>query len=224
MKIGIIIITYNAHQLLLKQVEKINKHCKDDFEIVIIDNSTNQQSIDAIKYYCEQLKLVYVKTKSSSQNGSSSHSFAANLSYKMFKETYDSFLYLDHDCFPIKDFSISEILNGKQLAGIGQKKGDITYLWPGCLMFNRIDDIDFSPNHELKLDTGGNLYKVITETNTVFFNEEHVQNPEFNKNFYDFYSLIHNGTFLHFINASNWSHSENHEERINSLLNLLEKV
>lgn len=225
MKVGIIIITYNAHELLLKQVERIKLHCKDESaNVIIIDNSTRQESIDAIKYYCGKLGLTYVKTKAASLNGSGSHAFAANLSYTMFKETYTHFLYLDHDCFPVKDFSVAEILGEKQIAGIGQKKGDITYLWPGCLAFVRMDDIDFSPSHELGLDTGGNLYKVMTEINTLFFNEEHCQNPEFNKSFYNFYSMIHNHTFMHFVNSSNWSNTNDHQERLNSLINILDKL
>lgn len=225
-KLGVVVITYNCHQIFLKHVEKIQKHCKDPFELVIIDNSTDQKTIDFISYHSIRLGLTYVKSTASSVNGSQSHAFAANLSQVMFKDTFTHFLYLDHDCFPLRDFSVFETLGeNKSMAGIGQGK-EKQYLWPGCLMFKSDVEIDFSPNQEFKLDTGGNIYKAIeaNKQGVKYFNENYSENPEFNKNFYSFYSLINSGTFLHFINASNWNNKDNHEERINSLLNLLEKA
>ena len=85
--------------------------------------------------------------------------------------------------------------------------------------------VDFST--QPGLDTGGMLYQVIErygERKCLFFDEVHVQNSEFNKSFYNFYSMINNGQFMHFINGSNWNKSEHNEERINSLLNTLETI
>lgn len=226
-KLAIIIITYNAHNLFLKQIERINKHCKDDFTIIVIDNSTETESIVAIRYFCETLKLEHRKTEAKSENSSSSHAFAANYAHNRYGKEYDYFLYLDHDAFPVKDFSVVDILGNREFAGIGQAKPKATYLWPGCLMFKRTqatdERLDFSPNHDLQLDTGGNLYSLIDKENTVFFNEIHVQNPEFNKGMYNFYASINDGMFIHFINASNWNMDYNNTERMNSLLNLLDK-
>lgn len=223
MKVYIVIITYNSHNLFLKQLERINRHCKDDFEVVIVDNSTGQESIDAIKYYCDKIGLRLIKTNASSKNGSGSHSFSANTSYQMLKDEADFFFYMDHDLMPVKNFSVTEILDGKDFAAVGQIKNGILYPWPGCLMFRKGMDIDFSPSHELGLDTGGMIHRLITKDNMVHLTEERCQNPEFNKSFYDFYVMIHSGTFMHFLAGSNWSNKEHHEERINSLLNILDK-
>jgi hypothetical protein len=223
-KVGIVVITYNNKDIFLKHIQRIKRHCKDDnYEIVIIDNSTDLKVIDHIKYHSKVNGCEYIKTNASSLNGSSSHSFAANISYLLLKEKYTHFFYLDHDCFPIKDFSVVEILGEKQFAGIGQEKSK-TYLWPGCLMFKKRDDIDFSPLPGL--DTGGSLYKAMETVgaeNIVSFNELHQENPEFNKNMYNFYSLINDSMFMHFINASGWNKNADQQERINSLLNILEK-
>lgn len=224
-KTAIVIITYNCHQIFLKQIERIKRHCKDNYDIIIIDNSTDLKAINHIKYHSKVQGCEYVKCNASSFNGSASHAFAANLSYIMLKDRYSHFFYLDHDCFPIKDFSVVEILGEKQFAGIGQEKSR-TYLWPGCLMFKQNEDIDFSPNHFLKLDTGGNLYIAMEKAGSdqiISFNELHQQNPEFNKNMYNFYSLINDSMFMHFINASGWNPNKDQDERINSLLNILEK-
>jgi glycosyltransferase involved in cell wall biosynthesis len=221
---AIIIITYNNSKLLRKQIERIERHCKDQYEIVIVDNSTNKQEAQAIKYICSINKCIHLKTDASSKNGSGSHAFAANVSWITYRKNYDYFFYLDHDCFPIKDFSVENILSDKIMAGIGQEKSK-TYLWPGCLMFKAGLDIDFSTNHEHQLDTGGNLYKIIEQApdDIIYFDEVHKENPEFTKNMYNFYSLIMDGTFMHFINGSGWNKVGNQDERINSLLNQLDK-
>lgn len=230
--LGIIIITYNCPAFLLKQMECLHRFCKDKFEVVIVDNSTEQEAIESILYHSGQLGCKYIKTNASSKNGSGSHSFAANIAYRKFKDDYDYMFFLDHDCMPIKDFSVIDILsNGHIMAGLGQliEKSGKTYFWPGCVMWNNkeIDKslIDFSPNAEFGLDTGGGFYKIFDfygKDKLIFFNEEHCQNPQFTKSFYDFYCLINNGMFFHCVNGSNWSGAASHEERINSLLNIVE--
>lgn len=221
---AIIIIVYNTSALIIKQLECIKKYCQDDsYDIIIVDNSTIQEVSESVEYHSKE--CIYLKTNASSQYGSSSHAFAANLAYMKFRDDYQYFFYLDHDCFPIKPFSIVKTLNGKSMAGIGQQKSKL-YYWPGCLMFMRsTHGIDFSPLPGL--DTGGSLYKLMEKygkDDLIFFNEKHVQNPEFNKSFYNFYSLINNGTFMHFVNGSNWNKSESHDERLNSLINELDRI
>lgn len=225
----IIIITYNNADLITRQVECIRKFCKDDFDIAIIDNSDKQDAIDAIRYYNNTLKCLYFKTKADTGDPSQSHCFAATFAYNKFKDGYNYFAFFDHDLFPVMDFSIEKILENKIMAGLGQEKAK-KYFWPGCLLFNnsKIEHslIDFSPNSEFGLDTGGNLYKVIekyTDADFVFFNEQYHQNPYFKKSRYDFYPTINNEMFMHFLNASNWSNTNDHVERMNSLINILDE-
>lgn len=228
---AIVIITYNNSQLIKKQIECIRWFCKDVADIIIVDNSTDGDTIAAIKYYNDtELHCKYLKTDATSKNGSDSHSFSANLAYLKFKDDYKFFMCLDFDCFPVKPFSIKEMLGGKIMAGMGQRKGDLEYFWPGCMMWDneQIDRnlVNFATNHELKLDTGGLMFRVIEKygkEKCPFFNEIHVQNPNFTKTMYNFYAEINDGMFMHFINSSNWNPTEGHQERMNSLLNLLEE-
>ena len=231
MKVGIIVITYNiSSELFCLQIEAIRKFCKDDdYDIMIVDNSTDMRMAVGIQYHASQLKLAYRKTMASSSDGSDSHSFAANFAYSTLKDRFDVFLYLDHDCLPLKPFSVVEILGeDKIMAGIGQQE---IYFWPGCVMWrnDKIDKdlIDFSPDHQRHLDTGGGLSKVIDEygkENCIFFNEVYEQNPNFTGK-YNYYALINDGMFLHVVNSSNWNGENNHEERINSMVNLIrEKI
>lgn len=221
-KVGIIIITFNQPELLVKQLELLRRFCKDEHDCIIIDNSTNPQAIIDIRYHARKCKHV-IRAKAATIDASQSHSFAANLSVAKYADQYDYLFWLDHDAMPFKPFSVIEILGEKTLAGLAQAKHK-TYFWPGCFMAKTsvVKDIDFSPSPGL--DTGGNTYKLIKEQgldNCEFFSEVHEENPFFNKTRYNFYSVI-NETFLHFIAGSNWSAQEHHQERLNSLFNVLQ--
>lgn len=227
MKTGIVIITYNlASEIFILQVEALRKFCKDDFVIEIFDNSNIFEMAEAIRYHADRLGVNYTKVNSSSASGSESHSWAAQFSYQKTTHEYDYYFYLDHDCIPIKEFSVEKILNEKLYAGIAQKTP--TYIWPGCLMFNNaacFPYIDFSPNHELQLDTGGSLYKMVEalgKEQGVFFSEEYCQNQHYQKIAYNHYSLINN-TFIHFIAASNWANIEDNDARLNGLIAIVKE-
>lgn len=229
MKVGIVIIVYNTSKLISKQVECIRKFCKDDFTIVVFDNSSLLVAADANQYYCTQLGVEYVKIYSAESSGSKSNAFACNLAYLKTKELFDYFLFLDHDTFPVKDFSVIGTLNGKLMAGLGQTKSKVYFQQTSLMWDNRAIDhslIDFSVSNELGLDTGGMLYKVIEKygnESLIFFNEKYYQNPYFREGFYNFYATVNDDMFMHFINGSGWNPVPNNEERLNSLLNVLDE-
>lgn len=228
---AIIVVAYNNSSFVMRQAELLRRFCKDDFDIIVIDNSSEKEFVDAVRYHATNLGCIYIKTESSSKNSTDSHAFACNFAYWKFKDSYKYFFFTDHDSFPVKDFSIKEILKDKIMAGLGQGNPSTkTYFWAGCVMFDNTkvekELIDFSPNSEFALDTGGNLYKIIDKHEKelfTFFNEAYHQNPNFNKSFYNFYSTIKDETFMHFINGSNWAQSSDNQERINSLLNILDE-
>jgi len=230
MKTGIIIITYNIEtRLFLLQIECIKKFCTDNFVIEIIDNSTNIEIAEAIKYHSCILGLNYNRTYAIIKEYSQSHSFAANAAYQKLKDYYDIIFFLDHDCIPVAPFSCDEILGEKLFAGVMQKKEKI-YFWPGCFMFQNkminAELVDFSVNHIHKLDTGGNLYQLIEyygEGVCRFFSEGYCQNPEYSGK-YDYFSII-NDIFWHCIGGSNWFNIKNNDERINKFINAVtEKI
>lgn len=227
MTVGTVIVTYNiSSEIFLLQVAAIKKFCKDDFTIEVIDNSSDLEKAEGIRYHCSVLGLNYMKTFGGGM-GSASHAFSANFAYGRLKDSYDLFFFADHDVIPVQAYSVVEILSGGHvMAGIGQgtKK---KYLWPGCVMWDRHrvkdDLIDFSTNSEFNLDTGGNLYKVVEEygmESIVFFNESYHQNPYYQSKDYGHYAMINNEMFMHFTNGSNWARKERHDERINALLNI----
>lgn len=227
-KVGIVIVTYNVPTLVLRQIECVRKYGRDkDCEIVIVDNSNEPEAIDGIRHFAGEAGVRLIKTVPANLGGSESHVFACNLSYFKLRDEYDYFLYLDHDNFPVRDFSVIETLAGRNMAGLGQQKSKL-YYWPGCVMWNNraIDNdiIDFSCSHELGLDTGGLLYKAIESVGIDtcgFFNEKYYENPYFKGLPYNFYSTINDDMFMHFINSSGWNPTDGNTDRINSLLSIL---
>lgn len=231
-KLGIVIIVYNIpSDIFLLQLEAIRAFCKDeDYVIEIVDNSSDLAKGRDLRYHAEEQGVNYYKTYSSSQDSSDSHTWAANFAYQRLKNRYEYMLFLDHDLFPVKPFSVEILLNGGHvMAGLGQgaKK---KYMWAGLVMLanSRIDtsEVDFSTNGEFQLDTGGNLYKIIEkygEENCVFFNESYHQNPYFNGPQYAHYAMINNEMFLHFVNASNWNRANRNTERLASLINIVKE-
>lgn len=229
-KLAIVIITYNVSKLLQKQIELIRRFCKDEeYDIVVFDNSSQRDKIEAIQYIANQAEVELLKINSTDAPGTESNVWACNLSYTMLKDKYQFFLYLDHDTFPLRDFSVLDILHGRLIAGVGQVKKK-TYFQQTSLMWdNRSIDhelIDFNFSHELGLDSGGMLYKIIekyTEGACIFFNEQYHQNPYFRRGFYNFYATINDEMFMHFINASGWNKIGGNEERVDSLLAVLDE-
>jgi glycosyltransferase involved in cell wall biosynthesis len=231
MKVGIIIITYNiSAEVFLLQIAAIKKFCKDDFDILVVDNSDDKEIAEHIRYHSAANKIYYIKIYSNSKGSSDSHSFAANFAYQKFKDEYPYFFFIDHDCIPVKEFSVVEALSGGHVAGgIGQDKGK-KYPWPGCFYLNNnaVDNdlVDFSPNSEFGLDTGGNLYKIIEKYGAecfLDFNESYHENPFYKNKEYGHFALIKDETFLHFIAGSNWVNKNGHNERIASLVNVVKE-
>lgn len=229
MKVGIIIITYNiSAEVFLLQIAAIKKFCKDDFVIHVIDNSDDKEIAEHIRYHSSVNGIDYVKLFSNSKGSSDSHSFAANFAYQQFKNEYPYFFFLDHDCIPVKEFSVVEALSGGHVAGgIGQNKSK-KYPWPGCFYLNNSavdhDLVDFSPAEGL--DTGGRLYKIIEKYGGeafLDFNESYHQNPNYVNKEYGHYAMIKDETFIHFINGSNWNTKADHQQRISSLVNVVKE-
>lgn len=229
--LAVVIIAYNVPEFIIKHIELFKSLYKKPYELIIVDNSSDESMATDIKYHCDLNGVEYIRTRASSSNGSDSHAFAANLSYTILKDRpYTDFMYLDHDCFLIKETDLfpSDIEGTAApiVTGLKQVKGNKSYFWPGCFVFENKplikELLDFSPSQEFGLDTGGMTYKLIEskEVHKDFFDEEYEQNDAVSDPNGNYYSII-GGMFMHFIKGSNWNGAENHHQRINSLFNIL---
>lgn len=229
MKVGITIVVFNLDaRVFLLQIESIKRFCRDeDYELIVVDNSTDEELADNIKYHAGQQNVTYKKTIPVDESPSRSHAFALNFAYEKLKDDYDIIVFFDHDLIPVKDFSAVEILGEKVLAGVSQGK-KVKYLWPGCLFIanNKVEKelVRFNPVSELRLDTGGEMHEMISKSDVVYFDEIGVNNPHIKDKYYYFYIMIHNRTFLHMLNCSNWRNVKGNETRINSLINIVNEL
>lgn len=229
MKVAYIIITFNLDpRVFILQIESIKRFCKDeDYEIIVVDNSSDNDLSEGIKYHAENLGVNYRKTIPADVSPSWSHAFALNFAYEKLKDDYDIIAFFDHDLIPVKDFSAVEILGEKTMAGVSQGS-KVKYLWPGCIFINnqKVEKelVRFNPVQELRLDTGGEMHEMIERSDVLYFDEVGVNNPHIKDKYYYFYIMIHNRTFLHFLNSSNWRHVSGNETRINSLINIVNEL
>lgn len=245
-RIAIATVAFHSPALASKLVQLVDRYCTDKtneilIDFILYDNATTEYS-ETISKYCEvmyftqhsnklNLRVMNKKTYSSPVQGldvnnpSISHALALNDIYQTLcaspESEYLSILFLDHDCFPIKPFSIHEMLSGVILAGVAQMKSKL-YPWAGCLAIDLVtinlcgltNSIDFMVNEELGLDTGGELYKLIEEFENLDSFNFMSEKPESD------YNIIDN-TFMHFVNGSNWKNQQDHEQRLAELFNIL---
>jgi len=221
-KTGIITISFNNSKLIWYQIKCVKKYCIDNYELIVVDNGNNNEESKIIKNICDENNIRLINTNITSNSPSNNHGLALNQIYKILKEEFDYLLFLDHDVFPIKPFSVTEILEDNMIAGQKQIRGNNEYLWPGLLFINKLNvDLDFTPLGNL--DTGGKLSKLVSENKEKIFFIEDNRIPidlELNNNhMHEFYQTFQNETFIHFIKSSNWCNVN--EEIFNTRLNFL---
>ena len=238
---AIIIIVFNLDKFIGKQItlfRYMNIH-RSNTDIIVVNNSTDDVMRKSILSKCKTQMDYYIETACTDGDNSFSHAFALNTAFQKFKDSYERIFFVDHDIFPLNAFSIMVETENIKAAGVEQVREKdgfrVKYFFPGCLMLNmlKVDKsiIDFTPDGQLGVDTGGKLYPIIhnsKEHEYAFFNEVHHQNSQINKNQYNFYSIIttpHESKFMHFINASNWAKNDeqDHDERLESLNNILNR-
>lgn len=225
---AIIIIAFNEPELLIKQVECINQFHKTPVDIIVIDNSTNLEKGESIRYHAGRLKVIYKKTNSETTGSPSmSHAFACNFAFDNFNYRY--MLFLDHDLFPIKKFTIKRLLEGAPYGGLEQIRQGIKYLWGGFIILDnsQVDPelVDFYPKNieGVQLDTGGGFSELLKDGNGKLFDEVHVDNRYYSPKKGDYYAILGDIEFMHFIGGSNWMKRKDHEERQQSLYKLLQE-
>ena len=114
------------------------------------------------------------------------------------------------------------------MAGHEQIRYNFRYLWPGFLILSKLNEnFDFTP--VAPLDTGGRLYNFIEKNKEkiLVIKQKHLPlDIKFNnESMHEFYEDLHDGTFMHFIKASNWCKVENEifNSRQNYLFSILDK-
>jgi hypothetical protein len=191
----IYVIAYNNYDTLLLQYEKLTMYLEDEFNYIIIDNSSKKEVRKKIYEFCNEKHLGYISLPYQKIfKVSDSHALALNWTFQNLIKIRRPFIVglIDHDIFPFRNYNIIKSLKNYPFYGVrhfavssknknvwSENTPEFWYLWPGFVFFNYalIQNIrfDFMPMHrkDLFFDTGGCLYKSyyckLTQTNTSFF-------------------------------------------------------
>ena len=222
MKVKVILSTFNRPDLLPIQIRSIQKHLKNEYEIIVVHDSRDNNFVEEFVEICESFNLDFhhhdsVQGKSPSQYHGESIQWAYDTIIK-YECVDDLTLILDHDMFLIDDIDLVEYIGDYDIAGCHQNRGSVEYVWPGLVMFNyqAIKDIefDFLPgvHNGQVLDTGGGTCYIV-ESEGIRYKATGCEYPDS----YDGIDLLDeevnlgfgfelhlDGKFLHFRNACGW--------------------
>ena len=247
----VITIAYNHARLIEKQIELVKQHVKDrNYLHVVVDNSPNWDARRRIKEICVREKIGYVpvplyidKLICHKLFGYGvSHGAALNWMFYYFLRQRKPvrFALIDHDVFPMEDYSFIDKLGERDFYGVERIKEHGWYLWPGWCIF-RYDAIsdcypDFLPYYlkESFLDSGGGNYPR-------FYGRYDVKNAEFpivvtkrirrTKGLTAYNDIYHgdcvqliDNKWLHFINGSNCAKIPGKEKLVDKMIDNIEKL
>lgn len=199
MKTAIVIIQHNMERALPYQLRRIWKFIQPD-AIYVVENTTANTDV---KDVCGKYNASYCRLTVKTGDNSVSHAAALNFAYERIRGKYDVVGFLDHDCFPVKEFDIVSELDNFDFISITQDKVK-KYPHPGYLFVRTsVGELDFMPCDGC--DTGGSIA------------------PKY-ANYKDMtYVAYENGTELiggalwHWVKGSNWNNDHANVERIKKL-------
>lgn len=247
----VITVAYNHVRLIEKQIELVKRHVTDkNYLYVVVDNSPKRKTRQQIKNICKREQVGYVpiplyidKLICHKLFGNGvSHGAALNwMFYNFLKQRKPAkFALIDHDVFPMEDYSFLEKLGERDFYGVERIRKSGWYLWPGWCVF-RFDAInDCCPNFlpyflkDTYLDSGGGNFprffgrydlKNIDFTPVVTKRIRHSKELTSYNDIYhgDCVQLIDNN-WLHFINGSNCAKIPGKEELVDKMIDNIENL
>lgn len=171
----VITIAYNQARLIEKQIELVRLHIRDvNYLHIVVDNSPNKRVRNQIKEICEREKIAYVPVPMFIDKlichrifgYGLSHGAALNwMFYHILRQQKPvRFALIDHDAFPMDDYSFVEKLRERDFFGVERNRESGWYVWPGWCVY-RFDAInDCHPNflpyflQDAFWDAGGGNY------------------------------------------------------------------
>lgn len=225
-------IAFNNSEFITYQFLLLKKYFKDDFSHCIVDNSSDSFQKNAIKTICIENGISYYSVPSNPYKGTKSHGAAMHWAYFQIvkKTTFNYIGFLDHDIFPIADFSLTDKFDqgiyGRVIHAYHEKgyqeihTGEVPYwsLWAGFCFFesDKINsNIPWSFNFFSKhfpggyfLDTGGGLWDMLYSkldypSRSASFEEVAFDNFFSDGNLHDKFEIL-SKSWVHFVSLSNW--------------------
>lgn len=222
MKTKIFLTAYNRPDFLEKQLDCLEKYFSKDYIPIVIQDSRKNEYCDEFDEICTRRKVDIFHHKSPvGKSPSQYHADLIQWGYETIalNGSRDQFvMFLDHDMFLIEEFDINEYMDGYDLAGCLQIRGDVEYLWPGLtiLRMNSVAELSFTFHpgfyHGQSLDTGGGTSDLLRnpelkykDTGVYYPTEYQGIDLSLDSNHmgYPFELHLHE-KFLHYRNASFW--------------------
>jgi hypothetical protein len=243
-KVAVYTTHYMKPEFIALQKKQFEKYCRDDYELVILNNGKDPEMSRIISDTSRQLDLRCIEFNRPSDIPSfCSHSHIVcldNLLANHLKKEHNDNLtvIMDNDVFPFKDFSFFDILNGKKVGGMYQQRNyngvEHEYLAAILTMFyNNIDMTDFV-FHAGVGDTGAGTRVLLKRYETEFVKHTAAVDIEKdciftrNKDPHPYESryrsqFLHD-CFIHYYRGSNWSESceKYHADKMKFLLSFLD--
>ncbi|MCR4813142.1 MAG: hypothetical protein K5867_11185 [Bacteroidales bacterium] len=225
----IITIAFNNHKLIPIHNEYIKKYFKEEHTHIVCDNSTDKESSKIIQQYCHDNKTAYIKIPANhlrTVGGSYSHACALNWVYQhvIKKRKPHYFGITDHDLFPIKAITITDILDKQHIYGPLRKRGDYWYLSAILSFFDNYyldgKHVDFMPvryNNKDYLDTGGGFWNDVyskLDISEIHFCSEKMENFREGDCRHQDQVEIFDEKWIHTINGSYWKKISIEKENI----------
>ena len=126
MIVSIYVTHYNRLEFLSLQYENMKKHCKDEFNYIVINNGIDDNIRTEIAKYCRKYNIQEIDIRQEqkrSQLCSHDHIMALDYAYKQHisKDKSDVRVVLDNDVIPFKPFSFLDLLDNCDMAGFYQE-------------------------------------------------------------------------------------------------------
>ena len=211
-------IHYNKPEYAKLQIDSFKKFINNDYSFTIIDNSINENISRDIKNICDENGIGYLKTDNKTPHDHMhygwSHIYGLNYFKNLLLNSESVYIMLiEHDIFLCSDIEkMYNIVSENSICGVYQERGDINYLHPGLLFFNKplcvnLNDIDFGGGHveNTHVDVGGQTHYYINRSDIKTF---YIDNEIISSGLED----INGQIFYHMVDGSNWS---NNSESIN---------
>ena len=154
-KVLIITSAYNRADFIEWQQKSFKKFLKDDYELVVFSDATNQKHRDEIKEMCEKYSLRFYQVPNAIHQSPYLHREPADnfnhpairncnvVMYALAKIGFDHegiVAIFDSDLFLTKECSFNDLLINHDLLGIAQSRGGVynrvDYLWIGLCIMN----------------------------------------------------------------------------------------
>lgn len=247
----IVTVAYNRADLIRTQIRLLKKNLLDkDYVHFVVDNSSDFKVRSAIEAVCRQENVVYLSVPKSFYHVLFPKLFWYGISQGMAINWFcrkvlpsippsQSIAFLDHDLFPLREYSLSEHLANKPFYGVERLRAGRYYLWSGFAMFDngkvKPSALDFMPRFIDKVfyDAGGsncltvfNHYAIqkdmFASADTYLYNKK---SGGKNDDVYhrDCFQII-DKAWIHLINGSNYARLKGKEEIMQNVLNHLDDI